>query len=270
MLVDPQDIHIGDDRIRVDVNDGIQPLCDSIERLGQLQPILVDGDWNLIDGGRRLQACILLGRQVRIDITTTLDDAVKKLEAQFEANECREPFKPSEIAAYSRRLRAIKEPEATERMKAGKASDEPLGKFPKGENGRTSNVVAKPFGISGKTLEKIETVAKQGTPELMQAVDAKQISIDVAAKAAELPVEQQQHVVNVIKTAEKPKKAAADAVAAMRATPNVSALANTATPEEIKAEAEEPVELFRLKQLWLKSPKRIRRMFRAWLDKESE
>lgn len=213
MLVDPHDIHIGDDRIRLDVNDGIQPLCDSIQRLGQLQPILVDGDWNLIDGGRRLQACILLGRQVRIDITTTLDDAVKKLEAQFEANECREPFKPSEIAAYSKRLRAIKEPEAAERKTAGhNQHTEPVGKFPKASAGRTEDVIAKPFGISGKTLEKIEKVAEQGVPELMQAVDAKKVSVDVAAKAAELPVEKQAEVVKAIQTSEKPKKAAAEAV----------------------------------------------------------
>lgn len=71
------------------------------------------------------------------------------------ADACREPFKPSEIAAYSKRLRAIKEPEAAAR-KGSRTDLEPEGKFPAGESGRVSDAVAKPFKISGKTLEKIE------------------------------------------------------------------------------------------------------------------
>jgi ParB/RepB/Spo0J family partition protein len=59
MLIQISRIKVGERR-REEMGD-VAGLAESIKRHGLLQPIVVDGDLNLVAGGRRLRACQLLG-----------------------------------------------------------------------------------------------------------------------------------------------------------------------------------------------------------------
>lgn len=251
-------------RFRKDVDDGIKELCDSIADVGQLQPILINPDYQLIVGERRLRACELLGIDVECVITTTLDDGAKRIRAERDENHCRKPWTPSEWVAIGKALEAIEKPKAAERKASGvNQHSEPASKLDEASKGRSDAKVAEALGKSKDTYRKAREVVEAAADETLPE------PVRETAKAAVKQMDETGKVDGAYK-AVKAAKENPDAIASMRATPNVSALANTASPEEIKAEAEEPVELFRLKQLWRKSPKRIQRMFRAWLSKESE
>ncbi|MCB1172128.1 MAG: ParB N-terminal domain-containing protein [Leptospiraceae bacterium] len=83
-------------RIRKDLGD-LGPLIDSLRRVGQLQPILIDGDNRLICGFRRLEAARQLGwdsldtRQIDIDSKHDL------LLMEAEENTARKNFNPAEL-----------------------------------------------------------------------------------------------------------------------------------------------------------------------------
>lgn len=160
MKVPTADITIGD-RVRQNIDDGISDLCNSIRELGQLQPVLVDKDFNLIAGARRVRACEILGIEVAICTCNGLDDALKRLKAERDENHCRKPWSPSEWVEIGKRIEAIEKPKAEERKTAGRNQhSEPEGNFPEASKGKTSDKVAEALGVSGKTYEKAKAVVE--------------------------------------------------------------------------------------------------------------
>ncbi len=93
--LEPTEIKVreGLDRYRTDMGD-IKELSASIIKYGQLQPIVITKNNELIAGGRRLAACIFASRNVqavyRDDIT---DDMLRILE--IEENVRRKQFTPA-------------------------------------------------------------------------------------------------------------------------------------------------------------------------------
>ncbi len=165
MKVPTSEIVVGE-RVRKDVNDGISDLCNSIKDLGQLQPILVDTDFNLIAGARRLRACELLGIDVAIFTCNGIDDALKRLKAERDENHCRKPWSPSEWVEIGKRIEAIEKPKSVERQ--GKRTDlEHGGNFPPCDGGKTRDKVAEALGVSGKTYEKAKAVVAASEDETL-------------------------------------------------------------------------------------------------------
>lgn len=148
MIVDIEKIVIKD-RIRKDFGD-IQELADDIKQNGLINPPVVNKEYELLAGERRLRACKSLGwKQVEIRMMDTRD-AEHELNVEISENENRKAFSKRERVDYMKRLLRIEQAKAAERQKAGANLGET---FPEGK-GRAKDKTAEQFGISGKTMEK--------------------------------------------------------------------------------------------------------------------
>jgi ParB family chromosome partitioning protein len=96
MKVEIGKIHVGV-RMRADYGD-IDDLANSMSRLGQLQPIILDGDGDLVAGERRLKAAMMLGwREIEAVHMADLDEIGRK-EVELEENLRRKEFTwPEEV-----------------------------------------------------------------------------------------------------------------------------------------------------------------------------
>lgn len=97
----------------------LQPLIDSIGRLGLLQPVTITPDGVLICGRRRLEAVKKLGwNTVRVWVRTGLSDQLSQLLAQQDENATHKPLSPIEAAALFREMKAVLAEDASRRQKA--------------------------------------------------------------------------------------------------------------------------------------------------------
>jgi ParB/RepB/Spo0J family partition protein len=101
MKVEINKIHVNK-RSRADEGE-IEDLASSFSRLGQLQPIILDGDGDLVAGERRLKAAMMLGWK-EIDAIYMADlDEIGRKEVEFEENLSRKDFTwPEEVLAFER------------------------------------------------------------------------------------------------------------------------------------------------------------------------
>jgi len=98
-FVHPSKIKIreGQKRYRTALGD-VSSLAKSIKEKRQILPIIVTRNYELVDGGRRLAACILAGKDVKCTFEDIADDAELR-ELEIEANCFREDFTPADYAA---------------------------------------------------------------------------------------------------------------------------------------------------------------------------
>lgn len=117
MLIDIDKIVVGD-RIRKDFGD-IQELADDIKENGLINPPVVNKEYVLLAGERRLRACKLLGwPQVEVRMMDTRD-AEHELNIEISENDVRKGFTKSERVDYIKRLLRIEQAKAKERMSDG-------------------------------------------------------------------------------------------------------------------------------------------------------
>ena len=104
ITINPTEVTVreGLERFRKDLGD-LQALADSFKKTGQILPIVINRQMELIDGGRRLAACILAGMQVAAVYRDTVDpDEMRMLE--LEANLHRKDYTPAEEAMAVKEL----------------------------------------------------------------------------------------------------------------------------------------------------------------------
>lgn len=184
-------------RVRVDLGD-ITGLAASIKEIGLLQPVVVDGNNNLIAGARRLAAVKSLGySDVPVVRVTNLKEAIQKLTAERDENTCRKEFTWSEAVAMKARLEPFERKAAEEREKSGKGLDgsggrgnkKPSGKLPQGF-GESRVAVATAVGKAETSLRKAEAVIKaaEKNPELLPVVEEmdRTGNVSKAARAVKL------------------------------------------------------------------------------------
>ena len=96
--IDPTKIKVADglDRFRQDMGD-VEELSKSIKRTRQILPIVINRQFELIDGGRRLAACIIAGVQVKA-VFEDVADPREMRELELEANLHRKDYTPAEYA----------------------------------------------------------------------------------------------------------------------------------------------------------------------------
>jgi len=153
MLIDIDKIVVGD-RIRKDFGD-IQELAEDIKENGLINPPVVNKEYVLLAGERRLRACKSLGwPQIEVRMMDTRD-AEHELRIEITENELRKEFTWTERLEYARRLERIESINAKERMLAGKAIN-PTANLPQGE---TRNIVAAQLGTSATQLRKAQAIA---------------------------------------------------------------------------------------------------------------
>ncbi len=134
------------DRIRKDFGD-IGELARDIKDNGMINPVVVNKDYVLLAGERRLRACKQLGyEQVEVKMMDTRD-AEHELNIEISENDVRKGFSKSERVDYMYRLMRIEKEKAAERQKAGvpvKSS----------EGGEAKDKTAEAFGIGRQTMER--------------------------------------------------------------------------------------------------------------------
>ncbi|MEA1929202.1 MAG: ParB N-terminal domain-containing protein [Candidatus Auribacterota bacterium] len=108
MKVSIKSIIIEEDiRIRQDPGD-LSPLENSIEKVGLLNPIVIDEDNRLIAGYRRLSACRNLGwEEIEVNMIKFGGDELKMLDAEVDENLFRKAFTPGEIESIEQRRQEI-------------------------------------------------------------------------------------------------------------------------------------------------------------------
>lgn len=148
MLVDIDKITVGD-RIRKDFGD-IEELADDISENGLINPPVVNKEYVLLAGERRLRACKLLGwPQIEVRMMDTRD-AEHDLDVEISENECRKEFTKTERLDYARRLARIESAKAKERQTSGVKNP---------EGGRAREKVAQALGVSDKTIRQEQFIA---------------------------------------------------------------------------------------------------------------
>lgn len=114
-------------RQRQDLGD-LQPLKDSMEALGLLQPVTVTPDLVLVCGRRRLEAAKQLGwRTLKVWVRTGLSERLEALLAQQDENKLRKPLSQLEEAALFRELKKVKSEDAQRRQRATQFGTDPAG-----------------------------------------------------------------------------------------------------------------------------------------------
>ena len=149
MLVPINKIRV-EDRIRKDYGN-IPELAEDIKENGLINDIVVNKEYKLLAGERRLRACKYLNwEQVEVKMMDTRD-AEHELNVEISENENRKEFSKAERVDWMKRLWRIEAAKADERMKAGKAVNHSENSH---EGGKTDEITAKQFGISSNTLRR--------------------------------------------------------------------------------------------------------------------
>lgn len=94
-------------RYRKEMGD-VESLADSFKRTRQILPIVINRKHELIDGGRRLAACMLAGIKVKCVYEETID-LYELRELELEANLHRKDFSPGEYAIAVADLHRLKQ-----------------------------------------------------------------------------------------------------------------------------------------------------------------
>jgi N6-adenosine-specific RNA methylase IME4 len=165
----------------------IEGLAESIKAVGLLHPPIVDSEYRLIDGERRIRAVRLMGLDA---IEVRVINVASLLQAEHDANAFAKQWTVSEKVAIGRAI----EEELSKRV--GRPAKEMVENFPPFSQGKSRDLAAEKSGLgSGKTYEAAKTVVDSGVPELVTAMDSGKVSISAAADVATLPVQQQKEVV---------------------------------------------------------------------------
>lgn len=167
----PADIIVGE-RHRKDVGD-LADLVRSInERGGLIHPIALTPRKEMIAGGRRLQAwthpdCKFRAKPIPVSIID-IDSIVA---GEFDENQHRKDFTPSELVAIKRSIEPQLKAAARDRQAAAGGSKR-LGQISRsagngGEGGRAADHVAKAVGKSRRTIDKAAAIvaAAEAEPE---------------------------------------------------------------------------------------------------------
>lgn len=145
----------------------IAALANSIKDVGLLHPVVIDRNYNLIAGQRRIEAHKHLGRKtIESRIVENLRDAYELIKAERDENVCRLDFSILEALDLVAVLEPLERAAASERMKSGKNQYiEPSGKLPEGSKGDSRDKVADAVGLSASTIKKAKDVVEAANDE---------------------------------------------------------------------------------------------------------
>lgn len=108
LTVDPLTIKVREDlpRVRKDLGK-IKKMIESFDAFGQLQPVVVNRNMELIAGGRRLAACIMSGRQVKVCFKDEVNP-LRMREMELEENIQRKALTPAEEVLAVAEIHSLK------------------------------------------------------------------------------------------------------------------------------------------------------------------
>lgn len=194
------------DRIRKDFGD-IAELASDIEQNGLINPPVVNKEYVLLAGERRLRACTLLGwEQIPVTMMDTRD-AEHELNIEISENDCRKDFSKAERVDYMYRLMRIEKEKARERQAATQFGSNAVQQmFAEPDKGQARDKTAAAFGVSGETMRKEMQIVENRdrlTPEDFADWDEGRLSTNKAYQKIKAQLEQEKQA----------KQAASDALA---------------------------------------------------------
>lgn len=158
LYIDPLAIKVKDglERFRRDLGD-LKDLAKSLKETGQIQPIIINREYELIAGGRRTAACILGGIKAKV-IYSDLVDSIKMRLWELEENLYRKDLTPAEYALATAELHKLMQQEK------GKSTSGRTG-------GHTLNDTAKMLGKTrGSVISELARAEMvKAFPELKEA-----------------------------------------------------------------------------------------------------
>lgn len=109
MFIDPMTVKVNEDlpRIRKDLGE-VQKMLDSIKNFGQIQPIVINQNMELLAGGRRLAACIIGSIPVMAIYKDAVDPILMR-ELELEENLQRKALTPAEEVLAVQELHELKQ-----------------------------------------------------------------------------------------------------------------------------------------------------------------
>jgi len=237
MKIKIDQIKIGN-RYRKVIGD-LNKLKDSIVKQGLLQPIGITSNNELVFGARRIEAYKELGYT---EIEANIVKVTSIIEGEHDENELRQEFRRSERTAIADKVTEIigerrggdrkssvtqvpfdknkgevteiigerrgqpekvLAPQGANTFNKGKKSKAPQGTFDPNKGKKTSTIAAKKAGFkSEQEYRRVSKVVKEGTQELIDAMDDEIIDVTSAAKLAIKPKEEQKKILDKIKTGE--------------------------------------------------------------------
>jgi ParB-like chromosome segregation protein Spo0J len=185
--------------------DEFEELKKSLAERGQLEPIVVNENNEVIEGHQRLLAWISLGKKEPpvIRRVNTGGDLAKEIALSVEYNARRRHLVKSELALIV--AGAFKKIEELTQKKVFRGetvqtpnSESDLAKESLGK-------ISKEVGISKPTLSKALKVVEKGTPEVKQAVEKGELSVERAYKIVQHPPEEQKKLLQEPKPQPQPQ-----------------------------------------------------------------
>ena len=170
-------------------NEEMNQMVESVQQFGILNPLIVrpdeNGSYEIVSGHRRARAAELAGLTTVPAIVRQLDDDAAII-LMVDSNLARENILPSEKAwSYKLKLDAMK-------RQAGRPSKDNLSQV--GTQKRSDQMMAEEVGESRNQIQRYIRLTNL-IPELLDMVDAKQISFNPAVELSYLkPFEQTQFI----------------------------------------------------------------------------
>lgn len=176
-------------------DESIGSLADDIRKHGQQVPIEMFGG-QVLDGRRRWLACSI----AQIKPATREVKPADPVAYVLSLNLHRRHMNASQLAMVAARARELYDQKAKERMKAGgkHGGDKRSGKGPENlpDPSDARDAAGKAVGVSGRSVDFATKVIKQGTPELVKAVDSSVMAVSSAAMISQEPPEVQRQMVD--------------------------------------------------------------------------
>lgn len=163
-------------------DENLDTLAADIKENGQQVPIeLIDG--KIVDGRRRYMACRIAEVEPATK-TVNPDDPVAYV---LSLNLHRRHLTTSQKAMVAAKARGVYDKAAKERQ-VRKPVDSVVANFPPQ---KARDAAGAAMGISGRSVDKASKVLREGSPELVTAVETNTVSVNAAEKIASLPKEDQ-------------------------------------------------------------------------------
>jgi len=157
------------DRVRTDIGD-LKPLMESMRKHGQLNPVTLSRENELIAGHRRTLAARELGwKFIEAHIVERATE-VEKLQLELEENVHRKDFSPEELLAGYRRLDKLLHPSVGQRI--GNVVRSLFGKlFRRKKKTLASQEPAETTATEPAEEERADSARKKPEPEENQSAD---------------------------------------------------------------------------------------------------
>lgn len=148
----------------------------------------------VLDGRRRLRACRIAGIEPDVIVVEPKDPVAYVLSLNLH----RRHLSTSQKSIVAAKARGIHDKAAKARMKAGgRVHKDEKGQIKSSDpsNGQSRDTAGVALGVSGASVDRATNVLKKGVPELIEAVESGRVTVNMAAKVAKMPVEEQKEIV---------------------------------------------------------------------------